>query len=158
VKFPVIHIEPLSGQKAQVYSLKYEDKYASELRLFADKFNDSHQNVIHEVFQRIHTISNRDGIQESFFKRESPESHHVFRLLETDKLRLYCIMFPNIILLFGSGGLKTFETKKNYENPHLVKEINKLMKIEDCINRYIKSGELKITSSGLEGELNNLIL
>jgi hypothetical protein len=158
VKFSIIHIEPLSGKKAQVYTLKYEDKYVSELQLFANKFNDSDQKIIHEIFQRIYTISTRDGIQESFFRRESPESHHVFRLLETDELRLYCIMFSDIILLFGSGGKKTFNTQKNKENPHLDKEIKKIMQIEDCINRYIKSGELKITSSGLEGELNNLIL
>ena len=157
MKFSIIHIEPLSGQKAQVYSLKYEGKYVSELQLFADKFNDSDQKIIHELFQRIYTISTRDGIQESFFRRECPEPYNVFRLLETGKLRLYCIMFSDIILLFGAGGEKTFNTLKNKENPHLETEIKKMMQIEDCINGYIKSGKHNKTEKGFVGKLDNLI-
>jgi hypothetical protein len=156
VKFSIIHIKELSCCKAQVYSVKYEGKDVSELQSFYYKFQDSHPVVIHEAFQRIALIAKRDGIEESFFKRESPLSHNVFRLLETNELRLYCIMFSNIILLFGSGGLKTFNTKTNKQNPHLDKEINRLIKIEDTINTRLKSGELKITVDGLVGNLTDL--
>jgi len=158
VKFSIIHIEALSGPKAKVYSLKYEDKTISELQSFIYKFQDSDPGVIHKAVQRIHLISKRDGIQDSFFLRESSESHNIFRLLETDRLRLYCIMFSNIFLLFGSGGKKKDKTKKNVENPHLEKEIKKLMLVEDLINARLDSGELKITCDGFVGELNDFIL
>lgn len=158
MKFSIIHINELSGNKAQVYSLIYESKSISELQSFAYKFQDIYPDVIHQVFQRIHIISKRDGIQDSFFKRESPESHNVFRLLETENLRLYCIMFSNIFLLFGSGGKKKHKTKKNIENPHLEKEIRTLMSIEDAINRRISSGDLSISCNGFEGNLKDFII
>lgn len=156
MKFSIIHIKELSGCKAQVYSVKYEGKDVSELQSFYYKFQDTHPVVVQNAIQRINVIAQRDGIQNSFFKRESPESHNVFRLLETDDLRLYCIMFSNIILVFGSGGLKTFRTKKNIENPHLDKEIKKLMKLEDVIHSRIDNTELIITAEGFEGNLIDL--
>lgn len=156
MKFSIIHIKELSGLKAQVYSVKYEGKDVSELQSFYYKFQDSHPIIIQKAIQRIALIAQRDGIDESFFLRESPLTHNVFRLLETDRLRLYCIMFENIILLFGSGGLKTFKTRKNKENPHLEAEIIKLMKIEDAICLRISISELKITKEGLKGNLVDL--
>jgi hypothetical protein len=158
VKFSIIHIEELSGAKAQIYTLKYEGKYVSELQSFIYKFQDTHSKILDEVVQRIHTISKRNGIEESFFLRECPESHNVFRLLETSDLRIYCIMFSNVVLLFGSGGPKKPGTKKLIENPALDKEVKKLMKIEDAVNKRIKSGELNKTIRGLEGNLNDIEL
>jgi hypothetical protein len=153
VKFSIIHIEPLSGEKAKVYTLKYEEKYVSELQIFADKFNDTHPDLIKSIFQRIQLISKRDGIQESFFRRECRKPNNVFRLMETEDLRIYCIMFSNIILLFGCGNLKKSGTVNNDENPQLQIEIDKLITLENCINRYLDSGELKISCNGFEGNL-----
>jgi hypothetical protein len=154
MKFAIIQIKALSGERAQVYSLQYEGKYAPELRIFADKYCDTYQEVINRIFQRIKNISTRDGIQESFFKRESPEPYHVFRLLETGELRIYCIKLSNIILLFGAGGTKIRGTKKNRENPQLDNEIVKLKKVEDCINSYLDTNKIKITVNGFEGNLD----
>lgn len=158
MKFSIIHIEPLSGEKAQVYTIKYEDKYDSELRCFADKFNDTQPELIQNIFQRIYLISNRDGIQESFFRRESAKPNNVFRLMETEDLRIYCIMFSNIFLLFGSGNVKLHGTVNNDDNPQLQIEIDKLILTENCINKYLDSGDLKITCNGFEGNLNDLTI
>jgi hypothetical protein len=158
VKFSIINIEPLSGSKAQVYSIKFEDKYASELTIFVHKFHDTHPQIIDEAIQRIKLIAQREGIQNSFFRRESSESHNVFRLLETKDIRLYCIKFGETLLLFGSGGIKKNKTKKLKENPYLENEVKKLQKVEDSINKRIKSGQLSITSVGFIGNLNNLEL
>jgi len=156
VKFTIIHIEPLSGDRAQVYTLKYEGKDVTELQGFFYKFQDTHPEVINETVQRIYNISNRNGIQDISFKRESPESHNVFRILETEELRLYCIMYSNILLLFGTGGKKRHNTKKNVENPALVKIINSLMDIEDAIKSKLDSGDIKITLKGFEGNLKDI--
>lgn len=158
MKFSIINIEPLSGTKANVYSIKYEEKYASELIIFVHKFHDSHPQIIDEAIQRIRLIAQRDGIQDSFFRRECSETHNVFRLLETKDIRLYCIRFDTTILIFGSGGIKKIKEKKLKDNPHLEKEVKKLQKIEDAINKRIKSGELSITSEGFIGNLDDLEL
>ena len=156
MKFSIIYLEPLSGIKAKVYTVKYEGKEISEFQSFIYKFQDDHSDLLEIIIQRVKNISCRDGIQETFFRRECSESHHVFRLLETSDLRIYCLMFSNVALLFGSGGKKIKDTKKNSENPHLNREINKLIKIEDAINLKIKSGDLKITDNGLEGNLEQI--
>jgi len=158
VKFSIINIKSLSGNKVNSYSIRYEDKEISELQSFLYKFQDSDLEILQNIYKRIQNIANKDGMQNSFFKRESPESHHVFRLLETGTLRIYCIIYSNIILLFGSGGYKIEGTRTLKENPHLEKEVLDLMKIEDAINRYLDLREMKITDDGFEGELNNLEL
>jgi len=159
VKFSIIHIKAFSGEKANIYTLKYDNKEFSEFQSFSHKFLDSHDEIIQRIAKRIFYISTRDGIQESFFKRESSESHNVFRLRETGpEIRIYCIKYSHIILLFGSGGIKKYKTKKNIENPHLQKEINKLIKIEDAINKKLDSGEIKITDQGFEGNLKGIEL
>ena len=156
MKFSIIKIEALSGDKATVYSVKYENKEVSELQNFLYKFQDTHQDLLHKIFQRIHLISKRHAIQNSFFKRESPESHNVFRLAKTKELRIYCIMFDNIVLLFGSGGVKKEGTEKLSENPALEKEVKRLMQIEDAVRFQIKRGYIALTESGFEGDLDNL--
>lgn len=158
MKFSIIHIKELSGAKVQIYSLKYEGKEVSELQLFMYKFQDTHDQLIKQILQRIVLISQREGIQDSFFRRECKESNNIFRLMETEELRIYCIKFSNIILLFGSGGIKKYKTKKLSENPHLEKEVENLIKVENAINKKIKNGDLKITESSIEGDLEDLEL
>ncbi len=156
MKFSIINIKALSGDKAEIYSVKYENKEVSELQNFLYKFQDTHQDLLQKIFQRIHQISKRNGIQLSFFRRESPESHNVFRLLKTNELRIYCIMFDNIVLLFGSGGVKKAGTKKLNENPPLAEEVKRLMQIEDAIRLQLRRGYITLTENGFEGELDNL--
>ena len=159
MKFSIIHIKNYSGVKAQVYTIAYENKPTPELLGFIHKFSDSHYEVIAKAIQRIQAISNRNGIQDSYFIRESPESHNVFRLNETKKgIRLYCIKFSRVILLFGSGTKKIEGTAKNKENPEIEKIIDGLMKVEDAINERLDSGDIKITENGFEGNLENLEL
>jgi len=156
VKFSILNIKSLSGSKAQIYSIKYEEKYASELKIFIDKFNDSHTEIVNEAIQRIQLIAQKEGVQDSFFRRECPKSHNVFRLLETKELRLYCIKLDSTILLFGYSGTKKFNKIKLKDNPSLQQEVKTLQKIEDAIKERIKKGELSITPEGLKGNLENL--
>jgi hypothetical protein len=158
VKFSILSIDALSSKKAKVYTIKYDDQDFSELQRFIYKFNDSHQEILQIAYQIIQQISNVNGIQESFFKRESPESHNVFRLMETMDLRLYCIMFSNIILLFGTGGIKVFNSVKLDDNPHLLAIRDELMKVEDAIKNRLASGSLSITINGFEGNLLDIKL
>jgi hypothetical protein len=65
-------------------------------------------------------------------------------------------MFSNIILLFGSGGVKKFNTKKLSENPHLEKEVNNLMLIEHAIKKEIQAGKIILDNNGFSGDLNNI--
>ena len=158
MKFSIINIEPLSGTKAKVHSVKFEEKYASELTIFVHKFHDTHPQIVDEAIQRIRLIAQREGIQDSFFRRECSETHNIFRLLETKDIRLYCIKFDTTLLLFGSGGIKKNKENKLKDNPYLEKEVKKLQKVEDAINKRIKSGELSITSEGFIGNLIDLEL
>ncbi len=158
MKFSIIYLKPLSGIKASIYTIKYEGKEISEFHSFILKFQDDESELINKILLRIQYISKRDGIQNTFFRRECPESHNVFRLMETSNLRIYCIMFSNVALLFGNGGKKIHGKNKLNQNPHLDKEVIKLMNIEDAINLKIQMGELKITNNGLEGNFENIEL
>ena len=63
------------------------------------------------------------------------------------------LVSENIILVFGSGGIKGHGTSKLSQNPHLQAEVDQLMKIEDSISERISNGELTIRDSGFEGNL-----
>ncbi len=155
MKFSIILINDLSGDKASVYSVKFQNKEITELQSFLYKFQDTHKEVLDQIFLRIQMISKRSGIQKSFFRRESPENYNVFRLMETDNLRLYCILFSNVVLLFGSGGTKLQNTRKLVQNPLLEAEVKKLMKIEDAIKWQFRKGTITLTSHGFDGDLDN---
>ena len=60
--------------------------------------------------------------------------------------------------MFGSGGIKKNKENKLKDNPYLEKEVKKLQKVEDAINKRIKSGELSITSEGFIGNLDDMEL
>lgn len=153
MKFSIINIKPLSGKVAKIYSIKFESKEVVELQNFIYKFSDTHGETLDKTIARIQSISNKNGLQPTFFRRESPTTHNVYRLLKTKDLRIYCIIMSNIILVFGSGGRKIFGTTKLSQNPHLKEEVDELMKIEDSINERISKGQLRITNTGFEGNL-----
>ena len=61
-------------------------------------------------------------------------------------------------MLFGSGGIKKFGTKKNTDNLHLDSEIKRMMKIEDAIFKTINDGDLGINKVGFWGTFENIEL
>lgn len=153
MKFSIIYIKELSGEFAQIYTIKFDNKEISELQSFMFRFSDSHKEIIDEIFLQIQEISKSTGIQDQFFRRESPENYNVFRILNRGTLRLYCLKLENIVLIFGSGKKKRFKTKKLRENPQLVDFVRQLEQVEDAINIRKNQGQIRIDQNGISGNL-----
>ena len=153
MKFSIIPL--YNGKKSKVYTIHFSDKELSEY----DQFVFDNMSIVPDAVRILNTqiknMSCRYGLSEHYFKRESPESHSVFRIDDTEEnLRLYCIKFSRVAIVLGSGGIKSPGTIKLIENPHLNAICDLLMQIEDLINERIKSKEIIITDDCIEGDLN----
>ena len=143
-----------SGKKAKTYTIQFENSELSEYYQFVFDHKDNFPTTILELNEKLKNMVKTHGLIEEFFTRECPESHNVFRIKNTDELRLYCIKFSNVAIILGRGGLKIPGTIKLSENPYLQDIVNQLMKIEDLIVERIKSKEIKVTDDLIEGNLN----
>ena len=104
--------------------------------------------------QRVLCLKITCGFIDEFFIRESSPDFNVFKITETDDLRLYCIRYSGITIIVGGGGIKSPDKFKLKENPHLQRKVNFLIEIEKMILERLASKEIRITDNGFEGDLN----
>lgn len=142
------------GKKAKIYTICLEDSELSEYEKFVLGCKDQVGNSVQILDAKLRNMANRRGFIEEFFKRESSEAYNVYRIADTDNLRLFCIRYSCVAIILGNGGVKLTGTKKLNENPHLVRKVNFLIEIEKQINNRIKSKGIKITDTDLTGNLN----
>jgi len=151
VKFSIIPLK--SGNKAKIYTIQFEDQSISEYYRFVDDHKSEYPEIVNELDVRLTYMVRNYGIPDHFFKRESPKPYNVFRIENTEDLRIYCIKFSNVAIVLGNGGIKLPDTIKLNENPDLQKIRNLLMGIEDLITDRIKTGDVIINDKELKGNL-----
>ena len=152
MKFSII--EKKIGKKAKIYTILFESKELDEYDDFVFNHMEKVPDAVRTLDKQLKGMACKYGFQDFNFKRESPTTHNVFRIEDTDaNLRLYCIRYSNVAIVLGNGGIKLDGTQRNDENPHLQKEIDFLMLVEDLINKRILLREVKISDTSLSGNL-----
>lgn len=130
-----------SSDSVTLYSICFEEDAKSEFDKFVDKFKDN--ATYSEMFSTIvyalnHILHN--GAKERYFR---PEGGDVKALgLDSKKLRLYCLLVSEQIVILGNGGVKNTRTYQEDEklNGYVLdlKQFNKLLKMAQ------KSGKVTI--------------
>lgn len=142
------------GKRAKVYTIQFQ---ANELNAYEQFVLDNMlvvPDAVRTLDKQLRQISTKYGIIDDQFKRESPQSHQVYRIEDTeDWLRIFCIKYSRVAIVLGGGGLKDELKVKLDENPELLKVRDILMQIEDQIHEKVISKEIKITDNGFEGDL-----
>ena len=148
-------IVPLyNGKKAKIYTIQVEGAELSEYKQFVFENMSLRKEAIRVLNTTLKNMAYKRGFIDEFFIRESPQDFNVFKVTETDDLRLYCIRYSGIAIIVGGGGIKLPNKFKLKENPHLQKKVDFLIEIEKKIQEKLASKEIKITDNGFEGDLN----
>ena len=143
-----------NGKKAKIYTILVEGAELSEYKQFVFENMKVRKEAVQILNTTLKAMAYRRGFIDEFFLRESSFDCNVFRITETDDLRLYCIRYSGIAIIVGGGGIKSPDKFKLKENPHLQKKVDFLIEIEKRIQVRLTAKEIKITDNGFEGDLN----
>lgn len=151
MKFKIIPL--YSGKRAKTYTIHIAGDELNSYYKFVFALQNNYSLEILSLDEKIRNMCQHHGLDDNFFKRESPLSHNVFRVTGTGNVRLYCIKFSKVAIIVSGGGIKKAGTIKLAENPNLLSEVKFLQQIEDQINSRIDSGEIQITNDEITGNL-----
>jgi hypothetical protein len=156
VKFEIIELEELTGDKAVIYSVHKENDAKNLFDQFVDEYKESHKKELQFLLKRLQTIGQVTGAREIFFKtNEGKPGDGVCALYDEPDttLRLYCIRYGNCAVILGSGGPKN--TRSWQQDDKLDQHATDMIAFSQEITQALREGEIRWDSTGmrLEGEL-----
>ena len=156
MKYEIIELEELSGEKCSIYSLMQEGQDKTLFDVFYEKCIALFPEEIENIDFRLYAIGNRFGAREQFFKiNEGSPGDGVCALYDIpgSKLRLYCVRFGTIALVLGGGSNKPKNIRSWQEDENLSREVHLMMSAAQAIAEKIRNKAITITESGLYGDL-----
>ncbi|MCU0467568.1 MAG: hypothetical protein MUF58_03130 [Arcicella sp.] len=148
MKFRLVKLDKLSGQKTQVYSIIIDDDDKNLFEHFLEENNETYHDELLEILTRLKSISNKEGAREHLFKKAEGKLGDGIEALYDEskrKLRLYCIRYGSVLLVLGGGGAKNVRALQ--DDPKLKKENYLLREISKRISQAMQDGDLKWNSS-----------
>ena len=82
--------------KAKIYTIQVEGAELSEYKQFVFENMNARKEAVRVLDVTLKNMAHRRGFIDEFFIRESPQDFNVFKVTETDDLRLYCIRYSGI--------------------------------------------------------------
>ncbi|MFR9598834.1 MAG: hypothetical protein SNI83_07070 [Rikenellaceae bacterium] len=137
-----------------IYSILKDGEEYSEFENFLLAHMDSHKEEVGTLIARINRLK-ETGCFERHFRREGKMRDRVFALpnyLDHLKLRLYCIVISENIIVFGNGGEKNTATYN--EDPCLNACVKTLQKIDGKIIKRQDNNDIIIEGKELKGDLS----
>ncbi len=144
MKYRLVKIEELSGNKASFYTIKYDNKELSLFEEFIALHQNSLKDEIKSILKRLRTIGTKTGAREHYFKKwEGQPGDGVAALYDTPnkRLRLYCIRFSNSIVILGSGGEKNVRALQDDKTLHTANYFLRQLSAE--MTTRIKENEIR---------------
>jgi hypothetical protein len=154
VKFEIVKLEELSGDRASIYSVIVNDEPDHLFGQFVHENTSNYPNEMKDIVARIRAIGQKTGAMEHFFRQnEGKPGQGIVALFDQPKgkLRLYCLYFGKWAILLGGGGPKNVATLQ--EDPKLKNENYLLRSISNAITLRIKEKDLWWKGNNLEGDL-----
>lgn len=145
MKFEIIELTRLSGNKATIYSLLVNDEELTLFDKFIEENDDKFQNEIDSLFDTLNKIGRKYGAKREFFKEnEGKLGDLVCALYDTpnSNLRLYCIRLGNAVIILGSGGHKPKTIRALQEDAKLTQENYLLRQFSELLHQKILEGEI----------------
>jgi predicted house-cleaning noncanonical NTP pyrophosphatase (MazG superfamily) len=145
MKFEIVELTDFSGQKASVYSIKFEDETDTLLDKFLIENNSKYPEELDSIFETIYQIANYHGARRQYFKENEGKIGDLVCALydnPNSNLRLYCIRFGTTVILLGGGGFKAKEIRALQEDPKLKSENYLIRQISELINQKMKEKDI----------------
>lgn len=143
------------GDKVNTYSPKFDNEHYNEFEKFFLKYsgNPEYKDDIDQILYRIEKIQ-EDGAADRHFRYESTKHDRIKAIpshIETTKLRVYCIIINDEIVILGNGGLKT--TRTYNVDPVLNEYVEDLKSIDYQIYQLQKQNKITTNGKELKGNL-----
>lgn len=155
MKYKLVKIDKLSGQKTQVYSVVVGNDDKNLFEHFLEENDENYHDELLEILTRLRSISNKEGAREHLFKKAEGKLGDGIEALYDEskrKLRLYCIRYGSVLLVLGGGGAKNVRALQ--DDPKLKSENYLLRAISKRLSEAMQEGDLKWNRSfnDFEGE------
>jgi hypothetical protein len=155
MKYEVVKLGQLSGNKASIYTIWFEELNKTSFEIFINENRNAFKSEIKDITSRLIAIGKTVGAREHYFKTgEGIPGDGVCALCDTPrkKLRLYCIRYGSLLLIIGGGGPE--KVKKLQQNKKLKDENFFLLKLSAEITERIKNKEIWYSENKMEFEGN----
>jgi len=155
MKYEVVKLGHLSGNKASIYTIWFEEPNRTSFEIFINENRNVFKSEIKDITSRLIAIGKTVGAREQYFKTgEGIPGDGVCALCDTPrkKLRLYCIRYGTLLLIIGGGGPK--KVKKLQQDDKLKDENFFLLKLSAEITERIKNKEIWYSENKMEFEGN----
>jgi len=153
MRYKLVKLHSLSGNKASIYSIVQNDEDESFLDKFIKENEDSFKGEIKDILMRLRAIGNKTGARVDFFKTfEGRPGDGVCALYDEpdSKLRLYCIRYGAQIVVLGNGGPKFKSIRKLQEDKKLKDENSFVVWLSKEITDRIKLREITYINDHLD--------
>ena len=148
MKFDIVNIEEFSGEKAQIYSVMYEDDDLTLMDHFFEDNDKEHHAELEEMAEKLQVMGNDTGCRAIFFKEHEGNPGDGVVALRCKQMRLYCLRYDNTCIFIGSGGYKPPEKNAYQDYTPLNLKAEETKKIAACINSAIREKDLRVNDDG----------
>ena len=153
MKFTLVELEELSGEKLKVYSLFIGDEELTCFDKFIEENQESYESEITDITSRLEVMANHTGLRDDFIKPGEGnlgDGIHALYDKPESNLRLYFIRYGNIAVILGGGGPKPKSIRKLQDDPKLKAENFLLRTVSAVLAQAVQEGTLWITNAGFE--------
>lgn len=154
--FTIVEIPMLSGDKCRIFSVQMDGDDETLYEQFSEAYYDEYADEVEDIYDRLRFIGCEGGARPQFFKdKEGAPGDGVSALYDNPdhKLRLYCIVYGRVSVILGGGGPKPKHVRRWQDDPVLCNNAELMKRISRKITDAIRNGDIKVTDSGLSGNL-----
>ena len=153
MKYKLVKLQKLSGNKSSIYSVVQNDEPESFLENFVRENKISFIDETKNILMRLKSIGHTTGARENFFKIfEGKAGDGVYALYDEpgSNLRLYCIRYGTQLVVVGNGGPKPKRISALQDDDKLTDENYFLRWLSGEITIRIKDKEILYTNDHLD--------
>jgi len=155
MKYKLVKLKKLSGNKASIYTILLEEEEKTLFDFFLEDNKISFKDELKDIVSRLKVIGNKTGAKDYFFKlNEGKPGDGVCALYDkpNSNLRLYCIKYGTLIVIVGSGGYKPKSIRKLQQDEKLTEENYFLREISKAIKTKMDDDEIEFSSDFMDFE------
>lgn len=155
MKYKLVKLNRLSGNKASIYTIYLEDEDKTLFDFFLEENKVSFKDELKDIVSRLSVIGNKTGARDIFFKlHEGNPGDGVCALYDVpdSNLRLYCIKYGTLIVVLGGGGYKPKYIREFQQDEKLTKENYFLREVSEAIKTKMDDDEIEFSSDFMDFE------
>lgn len=138
-----------------IYTIQFEGETLTEFDKFLGDSRVKRQAAsLKRLASKLDEMASEYGFVSDLFKEEEGSRRDYVVALSEGKIRLYCLLIQDTLIIVGNGGVK--KTRTYQEDPHLNTSVEDMQRVNDQLMSRIYSGRIRVdrNTGVLRGALN----